>query len=115
MRFLMVIFSSISVMACSSHEKKEALQGVVASDSKKEEGKGIDVDRIECGWNKTGKEAEEKCKPEPSKPTIGQKMDQQLSKDAKTLKKFFGIKGHEETNKEETKSGDKKAPETSQK
>lgn len=100
MRSLILILSSTAMMACASNEKKE----VTAAETPKEPAKGVDVDRIECSWNKTTKEADEKCKPDPTKPTIGQKMDQQLNKDAKTLKKFFGVKGKEEAPKGEAKA-----------
>lgn len=112
MRSLILILSSVSALACPSHHKKLAPRNVAAAEAKKEEGKGLDVDRIECAWNKTSKEAEEKCKPDPNKPTIAQKLDKQLTKDAKTFKKFFGIKGtEEEAKKEEAKPDDAKKPE----
>ena len=53
--------------------------------------KNVDVDKIACSWNKGSKESEEKCKPDPNKKGIGEKLDTRLTKDAKKIKKFFGI------------------------
>lgn len=82
MKHLLIALLSLPVMAGATEEKKET-------------GKGVDVDRIECSWNKNSKEADEKCKPDPAKPTIAKKLDAQMNKDAKTLKNFFGIKDEE--------------------
>lgn len=95
-KLMSIICIAFALNANAGEDSKSAESN--KQDSKKSE--GLDVDRVQCTWNKTQEEIKEHCdKPKSTSDGVAHRLDNRLKKDAKTIKGFFGIGKDDEKKK----------------